>query len=148
MSCRLRTETRGRSRRIGMKTPAYAGISVPVTHAGVSMWDQPRICGDKLRILQEEIDTKGSPPQAGTYNPRRNCSRITPAHAGTSTFTTDKTTTAKDHPRTRGDKANFSANLIATVGSPPHTRGQGNFEHDKIQSGRITPAHAGTSGNF
>ena len=72
---------------------------------------------------------KGSPPHtrgqalaaAGTSRK----SRITPAHAGTSSCA--------------------SICFVSTAGSPPHTRGQAEFWLHWQAFGRITPAHAGTS---
>ena len=70
--------------------------------------------------------------------------RITPAHAGTRSHFPPTARSARDHPRTRGDK-DFTKSIHQNpVGSPPHTRGQGVGRREDHGGGRITPAHAGT----
>ena len=91
----------------------------------------------------------GSPPHTrgqGRKNAALNSpNRITPAHAGTRTDEFSPSTRVKDHPRTRGDKAKNDPPIAPTVGSPPHTRGQGAPKSLSFAPARITPAHAGTS---
>ena len=70
---------------------------------------------------------------------------ITPAHAGKSDSHTEQLTSAKDHPRTCGEKSQPRFQSKSLKGSPPHMRGK---VDDKIilqKEDRITPAHAGKS---
>ena len=70
--------------------------------------------------------------------------RITPACAGTSTSETLHGTNYRDHPRMRGDKGALAKKFDATVGSPPHARGQVQQADRAADLYRITPACAGT----
>ncbi len=73
---------------------------------------------------------------------------ITPADAGTSFCRYRKTTSAWDHPRGCGDKVDSGLDLFYQIGSPPRMRGQ--VKETGAPQGylRITPADAGTSGDF
>ena len=96
-----------------------------------------------------ELTYKGSPPH--TRGPRP-CGRrdhlnhgITPAHAGTTGHAGDGDRLPEDHPRTRGDHWILQKIRIFRAGSPPHTRGPLDAVDDRLEDGRITPAHAGTT---
>ena len=70
-------------------TPAYAGKSLhPPIHRQYSQ-DHPRVCGEKLEIVQLPLARRGSPPRMrGKVNELRSgvCPNgITPAYAGKST---------------------------------------------------------------
>ena len=71
--------------------------------------------------------------------------RITPAHAGKSSFTTAPCLASRDHPRTRGEKDAVLLTQELPEGSPPHTRGKAPPGRPAITATGITPAHAGKS---
>ena len=71
--------------------------------------------------------------------------RITPAHAGKRTNLLYLIQSARDHPRTCGEKPRTSFIVLRIVGSPPHMRGKGNSPVQRSERFGITPAHAGKS---
>ena len=71
---------------------------------------------------------------------------ITPAHAGTTYSPGESVQLQGDHPRSRGDHLNQKILLAIINGSPPLTRGPQVDGLDLDLAGRITPAHAGTTG--
>ena len=56
--------------------------------------------------------------------PRIKCNRITPAHAGKSSYIDQLFDGNEDHPRTCGEKIAWLSELDGKVGSPPHMRGK------------------------
>ena len=44
-------------------TPACAGKSRSRPHAGNGIWDHPRVCGEKVEIMLEQMKMLGSPPR-------------------------------------------------------------------------------------
>ena len=69
--------------------------------------------------------------------------RITPAYAGKSNISSNKSTASWDHPRVCGEKQTCSTQNGLLQGSPPRMRGK---EVEKINISsvkRITPAYAG-----
>ncbi len=94
------------------------------------------------------MDT-GSPPHTRGQHPEDleflpTC-RITPAYAGTTSYAWIVALGFEDHPRIRGDNTLLKEIRWNLVGSPPHTRGQLFTQNSCDDSGRITPAYAGTT---
>ena len=111
--------------------------------------DHPRSRGDNEHLQWMARNTPGSPPLTrgqpyGEYVSCPSC-RITPAHAGTTQLVHYPCRTLWDHPRSRGDNLPLAKMRIATMGSPPLTRGQLRPPADFGVPVRITPAHAGTT---
>ena len=71
--------------------------------------------------------------------------RITPAHAGKSSWKSVQTSEDRDHPRTCGEKSCIEVININDMGSPPHMRGKVRLDVRYVQESGITPAHAGKS---
>ena len=71
---------------------------------------------------------------------------ITPAHAGRSTLPVTQSELARDHPRACGEKMTDGENRSALIGSPPRMRGEAPKGAPSRVHIRITPAHAGRSG--
>ena len=69
-------------------TPAYAGKSLRGAVNVHSVWDHPRVCGEK------PSDCSILPQKGG----------ITPAHAGKSGICSDDLCVCMDHPRACGEK--------------------------------------------
>ena len=69
-------------------TPAYAGKSKFIFDSEVSLWDHPRLCGEKGTILTVWSGSKGSPPpmrgKVSELFEKKFVPRITPAYAGKS----------------------------------------------------------------
>ena len=70
---------------------------------------------------------------------------ITPAYAGNTTTTKNKSSVRKDHPRIRGEHYIVSMEEYGSLGSPPHTRGTLLLIIHSNYSLRITPAYAGNT---
>ena len=74
-------------------TPAYAGKSGVIQSALNLYEDHPRLCGEKLSLLKNEISAMGSPPPmrgkvSNIPTPELPLG-ITPAYAGKSAAVTD-----------------------------------------------------------
>ena len=69
-------------------TPAYAGKSLALCGAAGGFWDHPRLCGEKIKQIQNVCLLSGSPPpmrgKASITVVLTSRSRITPAYAGKS----------------------------------------------------------------
>ena len=72
--------------------------------------------------------------------------RITPAHAGKTFGITKITGLESDHPRACGENASNAINSAVGFGSPPRMRGKPSHLLFSSRSRRITPAHAGKTG--
>ena len=133
-------------------TPAHAGTSFHGAGRYRVQWDHPRTRGDKFVGMKDAGFAIGSPPHTRGQDTIRTSkkinARITPAHAGTRYTASRRESTRPDHPRTRGDKRGADVRPSAVRGSPPHTRGQESGYVKLGGMGRITPAHAGTSGGL
>ena len=89
-------------------TPAYAGKSLQCSWMNSSLWDHPRVCGEKLEIPSEVLYKQW----------------ITPAYAGKRPQTGSTSRFTEDHPRVCGEKCSISRHTSATSGSPPRMRGK------------------------
>ena len=104
-------------------TPACAGKSRSPKSKVFSIWDHPRVCGEKTVSPRKFLLTLGSPPRVRgkVFNsqPNRPESGITPACAGKSTSTHDWFNGWRDHPRVCGEKILDSIpNLVAARITP------------------------------
>ena len=128
-------------------TPACAGRSCCFFRSAPSVWDHPRVRGEKVLAWDLPQIAGGSPPRARgevRYIPTLYCNiRITPACAGRSWTRTHERTRNEDHPRVRGEKRQAGTICSHRRGSPPRARG----EDGRVPNGRpmrgITPACAG-----
>ena len=72
----------------GRITPAYAGKSRPPQNAIVTKRDHPRLCGEKLLSIWQNVKHSGSPPpMRGKVHDTADKAKelgITPAYAGKS----------------------------------------------------------------
>ncbi len=71
--------------------------------------------------------------------------RITPAHAGNTSFFPELDLDDWDHPRTCGEHRHCVQALDPNTGSPPHMRGTPIRKYIEPIIIRITPAHAGNT---
>ena len=130
-------------------TPACAGRRKLHHATKTTLWDHPRVRGEK-RIHRAVVRLKaGSPPRArGEENPggsRGSRVRITPACAGRRIIENFIGANSQDHPRVRGEKLSPDASLPYRLGSPPRARGEGRHKAVHRVGRGITPACAGRS---
>ena len=130
-------------------TPACAGKSHGLPTAAQGGWDHPRVCGEKLQFLFDDLAGLGSPPRVRrkgrTAVGYRLKGRITPACAGKRQMWSMLLASARDHPRVCGEKMDYDEAGVEMQGSPPRVRGKGVAHQDLIALGGITPAYAGKS---
>ena len=131
-------------------TPAHAGKSFSAFNDPDLSEDHPRTCGEKQTPSRFPDADGGSPPhmrgkgKSGSRYPARR--RITPAHAGKRCDAADNHADGGDHPRTCGEKTWRWLVCRFRRGSPPHMRGKEMANNIEKVDLRITPAHAGKSG--
>ena len=84
----MRGKVRNRFRPFGSVriTPAYAGKSFKFFRCRFSIWDHPRLCGEKIFVFRSSAAFAGSPPpmrgKGWRSPPDWRSDRITPAYAG------------------------------------------------------------------
>ena len=110
-------------------TPAYAGKRSTRKPKNSGKRDHPRLCGEKLSVgLCSDKMTGSPPPMRGkAYHPHYHLLLlgITPAYAGKSGYTRQRTSGRWDHPRLCGEKQLQKNIPINVPGSPPPMRGKG-----------------------
>ena len=130
-------------------TPACAGKSEILVCKVASRRDHPRVCGEKVHVLDRHGLGVGSPPRVRGKDYSvvfdRLKARITPACAGKSIFRAGTSGPGRDHPRVCGEKPYPAAGRNTGDGSPPRVRGKGSVPGCCRQARRITPACAGKS---
>ena len=130
-------------------TPACAGKSWLRKRAPSTVWDPPRVCGEKLPYLPNGFRGWGSPPRVRGKAFQRvkillNLG-ITPACAVKRFQFVLRLHAPGDYPRVCGEKTLSSVKSSGVSGSPPHVRGKGleKLAHERRRG--ITPARAGKS---
>ena len=130
-------------------TPACAGKSWLRKRAPSTVWDHPRVCGEKLPYLPNGFRGWGSPPRVRGKAFQRvkillNLG-ITPACAVKRFQFVLRLHAPGDYPRVCGEKTLSSVKSSGVSGSPPHVRGKGleKLAHERRRG--ITPARAGKS---
>ena len=118
-------------------TPAYAGKSASTACGCGSAGDHPRMCGEKLQVL-DSIDLRsGSPPhvrgKVAVQSSNSHQFRITPACAGKSICSALYHSFDWDHPRMCGEKMGKGHLLGHRQGSPPHVRGKDDENTDEVE---------------
>ena len=111
--------------------------------------DHPRLCGEKLKFIDEKILRQGSPPpmrgKVGVKGNKCFENRITPAYAGKSWVMLRTLYRSRDHPRLCGEKNDTVNPPERIIGSPPPMRGKANNLLFCYIIPGITPAYAGKS---
>ena len=112
----------------------------------------PAYTGEKHCACFRRTHSRGSPPRMrGKAALRRLIvaqSGITPAHAGKSWWPSCQSRQTRDHPRACGEKSGQANGFAWDKGSPPRMRGKEAQQLRACKVGRITPAHAGKSGDL
>ena len=128
-------------------TPACAGKRQTARPCSGTAWDHPRVCGEKDDARGKSIDDLGSPPRVRgkvrLFCDLLNRLGITPACAGKSASSAVTSTSARDHPRVCGEKAEKTPAKPRAKGSPPRVRGKEPKRSVAAVVVGITPACAG-----
>ena len=128
-------------------TPACAGKSDREHLRLPSLWDHPRMCGEKRRSSHQCRRGRGSPPhvrgKVAPMHPGIAPLGITPACAGKSESAPLVSMVFRDHPRMCGEKKPRMDSRRRKQGSPPHVRGKALLRECRYCAVRITPACAG-----
>ena len=128
-------------------TPAYAGKRKVETRKPAGRRDHPRLCGEKIKLLEINSHYAGSPPpmrgKAQNGSKRRRVHRITPAYAGKRNVKPKPRCCSRDHPRLCGEKFASRWYLRPVPGSPPPMRGKVKNVPKIVFTTGITPAYAG-----
>ena len=128
-------------------TPAYAGKRYLYMCHWLMVEDHPRVCGEKILIVDIFNDVMGSPPRmrgkAELFSSFRSTNGITPAYAGKSYNVDGKKQKTWDHPRVCGEKFRNPIDSVKGWGSPPRMRGKDVPKGATIKRYGITPAYAG-----
>ncbi len=127
--------------------PACAGNRRSATSVPASARDHPRLRGEQEYLRTAAKGAGGSPPPArGTgvdLVDAKSGLRITPACAGNRSGSTWASTSARDHPRLRGEQLFPHAGQVGHEGSPPPARGTDSWLAGAGLRRGITPACAG-----
>ena len=130
-------------------TPACAGKRPQMGRWNLSMWDHPRVCGEKCPPGKFFFMTVGSSPRMrGKAFPARWSARpawITPAYAGKSRLRCPVHRFLWDHPRVCEEKGRTKQFLDREPGSPPRVREKALLIPLHLYFLGITPACAGKS---
>ena len=129
--------------------PAYAGSTSHQRLALSSNWDHPRIRGEHVdRVDQQVVDTGSSPHTRGARRPASVPDirpRIIPAYAGSTRWAPAARRRSRDHPRIRGEHHASASFFCLRRGSSPHTRGAQVLDHRVLDEEGIIPAYAGST---
>ena len=121
-----------------------------MVHGPVSLnGAHPRVRGDVGPYFRVSLVVGGSPPRARGRRQQGAAWLVlwglTPACAGTSYGALAVATTARAHPRVRGDVIGGPTRFPPASGSPPRARGRQADAVDQLGTLGLTPACAGTS---
>ena len=131
-------------------TPACAGSTSPELWSRHAGRDHPRVRGEHLVTNPDQRISFGSPPRARgeLRQPHAELQqhRITPACAGRTCSSAQRSRRSSDHPRVRGENIGCRAIHRFADGSPPRARGELPDPDESELLRRITPACAGRTG--
>ncbi len=129
--------------------PAYAGNTDAGDMQPGSGTVHPRIRGEHDLLSVDRRGRDGSSPHTrGTHRvmiAMIRFLRFIPAYAGNTPAATRLALAIAVHPRIRGEHPPSSANIAATCGSSPHTRGTPPRRRAVVKAGRFIPAYAGNT---
>ena len=138
-----------------MVSPASASGLIPA-HAGKTSGRRqtirrrrahPRSRGENCERCVQPPQGSGSSPLTRGKHARslddHAMTRLIPAHAGKTACDATSTTTARAHPRSRGENCERCVQPPQGSGSSPLTRGKLQGSASRHAGGRLIPAHAG-----
>ena len=129
--------------------PAYAG-NASDSHL-IAMWlpVHPRIRGERgTRLMLLRVKGGSSPHTRGTLVTDTipdGWRRFIPAYAGNACHHDPSPRCSAVHPRIRGERPIYSAHVVETDGSSPHTRGTRQDTRGLFLAFRFIPAYAGNA---
>ena len=107
-------------------TPAHAGRIIRRDDGTVTFGDHPRACGKNALVVLLLVPLLGSPPrmreELRIKGGSKNCTGITPAHAGRISIAAAMAVSIEDHPRACGKNLQRLKSNRTTPGSPPRMR--------------------------
>ena len=143
---RRRRRTIGTFRRI---IPAYAGSTALPRRSVPPEPDHPRIRGEHLNRIKQELPSEGSSPHTRgapqEVSDDTESRGIIPAYAGSTAAQRYLFGAVGDHPRIRGEHIPITDGGRGRDGSSPHTRGAQPLSPSLIIRARIIPAYAGST---
>ena len=129
--------------------PAYAGSTSARTGSRLTFPDHPRIRGEHSPASPMASSYRGSSPHTRGALCRWISTpwqkRIIPAYAGSTTCRKRPTFSRADHPRIRGEHAQYRNIVKWQNGSSPHTRGAPILSYNAPWTVGIIPAYAGST---
>ncbi len=138
----------GRNRERGL-IPAHAGSTAATSRMARSRTAHPRSRGEHvLEFACRQYQVGSSPltrgaPIAAVFVPAD--LRLIPAHAGSTGAPGFSWMRIAAHPRSRGEHSCAVSSLTCPAGSSPLTRGAPSPSSFTISTGRLIPAHAGST---
>ena len=128
-------------------TPAYAGKGTPTTRDARRPREHPRLRGEGIAGVGENLDQPGTPPPTRGRVPRNGHPVAllgnTPAYAGKGEVCGGGFGQRWEHPRLRGEGTPPTASATTSVGTPPPTRGRDQCRPEIRLVDGNTPAYAG-----
>ena len=113
------------------------------------MWDHPRVCGEHTTTgLMLSYLSGSSPRMRGAHFkdvPHGDYEGIIPAYAGSTSSTSWRSTTIRDHPRVCGEHVPASSVDVWSMGSSPRMRGALDTRLGAVSQVGIIPAYAGST---
>ena len=129
--------------------PAHAGSSCAHASTFLFGWDHPRACGEQVSSAMSLRSQMGSSPRMrGAVEiavAARYVLGIIPAHAGSRSSVTGRTSPSRDHPRACGEQSKMLTPQAAMSGSSPRVRGAVDGAPSLSVVKGIIPARAGSS---
>ena len=139
----------GRILKIEGIIPAYAGSTSSYPTCDLPRTDHPRIRGEHYVNSVYPALAAGSSPHTRGARPVDGhvaaANGIIPAYAGSTHLGASMCTSARDHPRIRGEHDRRVEALEDVGGSSPHTRGARSRVRPCLPAPRIIPAYAGST---
>ena len=130
--------------------PAHAGSTAPAKSFCQGQTAHPRSRGEhQIDDVNTLMGQGSSPLTRGALRARRRlscCSRLIPAHAGSTLTPHQSTHQGPAHPRSRGEHGLPWFNWLIQWGSSPLTRGAHPSRIGNMRRPRLIPAHAGSTG--
>ena len=131
----------------GRNIPAHAGKTPTLVFPATLGEEHPRARGENDIGSGSENSSRGTSPRTrGKQNQRKKeimPPRNIPAHAGKTRYVMGFRCFLAEHPRARGENAQYIHGKQADYGTSPRTRGKLWLETPDDRHGRNIPAHAG-----
>ena len=135
---------------VGRLIPAHAGKTCVGMRSTRRRRAHPRSRGENMPCPSPAWTQPGSSPltrgKRNRWGSSENRSRLIPAHAGKTSWTSRTSSRAWAHPRSRGENAPAMTPAARPAGSSPLTRGKPLCRVRDTRPMGLIPAHAGKTG--